>query len=130
MDLTPTAQDMLRAMLNKPLFVALRNPADLSKSAALLEAHLQWAVAAERRGELFASGPFIAEGAPPGSLGGHDDRARGIAHGSKKNPRPGSVRARGCGQHRPSQMVGDGRRYHLVDALLRPDGSPDVISTA
>jgi uncharacterized protein YciI len=70
MDLTPTAQDMLRAMLNKPLFVALRNPADLSKSAALLEAHLQWAVAAERRGELFASGPFIAEGAPPGSLGG------------------------------------------------------------
>lgn len=70
MDLTPIAQDMLRAMLNKPLFVALRNPADLTKSAALLEAHLQWAVAAERRGELFASGPFIAEGAPPGSLGG------------------------------------------------------------
>ncbi|KRB99487.1 hypothetical protein ASE11_07120 [Hydrogenophaga sp. Root209] len=70
MDLTPIAQDMLRAMLNKPLFVALRNPADLTKSAALLEAHLEWAVAAERRGELFASGPFIAEGAPPGSLGG------------------------------------------------------------
>jgi uncharacterized protein YciI len=70
MDLTPVAQEMLRAMLNKPLFVALRNPADLTKSASLLEAHLQWAIAAERRGELFASGPFVAEGAAPGSLGG------------------------------------------------------------
>jgi uncharacterized protein len=70
MDLTPAAMDMLRAMLNKPLFVALRNPADLTKSAGLLEAHLQWAVAAERRGELFASGPFVAEGAAPGSQGG------------------------------------------------------------
>lgn len=70
MDLTPAAQSMLRAMLNKPLFVALRNPADLSKSGTFLEAHLQWAIAAEQRGELFASGPFVAEGAPPGSLGG------------------------------------------------------------
>jgi uncharacterized protein YciI len=70
MDLTSVAQEMLRAMLNKPLFVALRNPADLTKSASLLEAHLQWAIAAERRGELFASGPFVAEGAAPGSLGG------------------------------------------------------------
>lgn len=64
------AQQMLRSMLNKPLYVALRVPRDTSRMNELLEAHLRWAIAAEMRGELFASGPFDADGVPPGMLGG------------------------------------------------------------
>lgn len=65
-----TAQQMLAAMLNKPLYVALRKPADLSRMGELLQSHLEWAIAAEGRGELFASGPFVTEGGAPGSEGG------------------------------------------------------------
>ena len=68
--MSSSAQDLQRAMLNKTLYVALRHPGDASRVPELLEAHLSWMVAAERRGELFASGPFVADGAPPGSLGG------------------------------------------------------------
>ena len=57
-------------MLNKPLYVVLRTPQDTTRMGELLEAHLQWAIAAERRGELFASGPFVAEDGTPGALGG------------------------------------------------------------
>jgi uncharacterized protein YciI len=64
------ARRRLQAMLNKPLYVALRTPLDATRIGELLEAHLEWAVRAEHRGELFASGPFTAEGAEPGSLGG------------------------------------------------------------
>ena len=64
------AQQLLASMLNKPLYVVLRTPRDLARMGELLEAHLQWAIAAERRGELFASGPFVAEGGTPGALGG------------------------------------------------------------
>jgi uncharacterized protein YciI len=64
------AQDLLRAMLNKPLYVALRQPRDTARMGELLEPHLRWAIAAEQRGELFASGPFVAEGVAPGALGG------------------------------------------------------------
>jgi uncharacterized protein len=64
------AQLLLRSMLNKPLYVALRTPRDTSRMEELLEPHLRWAIAAERRGELFASGPFVAEGVSPGMLGG------------------------------------------------------------
>lgn len=60
----------LAAMLNKPLYVALREPRDLRRIQALLPAHLEWAIQAERRGELFASGPFAAEGVQPGAAGG------------------------------------------------------------
>ena len=67
---SPSVQKTLAAMLNKPLYVALRQPVDVARMQVLLEAHLQWAVASERRGELFASGPFVADGAAPGSLGG------------------------------------------------------------
>ncbi len=69
MDATPVP-DLLRAMLNKPLYVALRQPADLSRLSELLPAHLEWTIAAERRGELFASGPFAGDGVAPGALGG------------------------------------------------------------
>jgi uncharacterized protein YciI len=65
-----SAQELMRAMLNKPLYVALREPADLARMPALLEAHLRWMVAAERRGEVFASGPFVSDIDPPGALGG------------------------------------------------------------
>jgi uncharacterized protein YciI len=64
------AQEQMRSMLNKRLYVALRDTRDARRLEELLEAHLQWAVAAERRGELFASGPFVANGASPGAAGG------------------------------------------------------------
>ena len=70
MTASTTAPQRLAAMLNKPLYVALRSPANLARLAELLDAHLDWAVAAERRGELFASGPFVADGALPGTAGG------------------------------------------------------------
>ena len=64
------APELLRAMLNKPLYVALRKPGDPARMPELLEAHLHWMIAAERRGELFASGPFTDDESAPGSLGG------------------------------------------------------------
>lgn len=66
----PSAQELLAGMLNKTLFVALREPKDLRHLDAHLTAHLEWAMQAEKRGELFASGPFVAEGLPPGAAGG------------------------------------------------------------
>jgi uncharacterized protein YciI len=70
MDINDNARGLLAKMLQKPLYVALRTPGDLSRFSEVLEAHLQWAVAAEQRGELFASGPFVEEGGVPGALGG------------------------------------------------------------
>lgn len=70
MDINDNARTLLAPMLQKPLYVALRTPNDLSRFGELLEAHLQWAIAAEQRGELFASGPFVEEGGVPGALGG------------------------------------------------------------
>jgi uncharacterized protein YciI len=64
------AEVQLRSMLNKCLYVALRATRDARRLEELLEAHLQWAIATERRGELFASGPFVADGASPGAAGG------------------------------------------------------------
>jgi uncharacterized protein YciI len=79
------AQQLLQSMLNKPLYVVLRTPQDSTRMGELLEAHLRWAIAAERRGELFASGPFVAPGGTPGALGGmsilraaSEDEARAI----------------------------------------------------
>jgi uncharacterized protein YciI len=65
-----SAQELMRAMLNKPFYVALREPVDLARMPQLLEAHLRWMVAAERRGEVFASGPFASDLDPSGALGG------------------------------------------------------------
>lgn len=70
MDITDKASELLAQMLQKPLYVALRSPNDLARFGELLEEHLQWAIGAERRGELFASGPFVDEGGVPGALGG------------------------------------------------------------
>ena len=50
--------------------MAFRTPQDLTRMSELLGAHLQWAIAAQNRGELFASGPFVSEQYAPGQLGG------------------------------------------------------------
>ena len=70
MDAALTTESMLRDMLNKPLYVAMRQPLNLACMTELLESHLRWMIAAERRGEIFASGPFVGDGVPPGTLGG------------------------------------------------------------
>lgn len=63
-------QALMQAMLKKPLYVVLRTPVDLSRINELLPAHLEWAVQCEKRGELFASGPFVKEDGAPGTEGG------------------------------------------------------------
>lgn len=70
MEIDDNARSLLAHMLQKPLYVALRTPHDLARFGELLEAHLRWAIGAEKRGELFASGPFIEDGGTPGALGG------------------------------------------------------------
>lgn len=70
MDISDTARDLLANMLQKPLYVAQRTPNDLSRFSAVLGEHLEWAIAAEQRGELFASGPFVEEGSVAGVPGG------------------------------------------------------------
>src|SRR5690606_41981831 len=64
------AQALMQGMLKKNLYVVLRTPVDLSRINELLPAHLAWALQCERRGALFASGPFVAGGGAPGSAGG------------------------------------------------------------
>ncbi|MCY1503092.1 YCII-related domain protein [compost metagenome] len=65
-----TTKELLAGMLNKPLFVVIRTPRDLARMPELLDAHLRWAIRAQERGELFASGPFVSDQASPGELGG------------------------------------------------------------
>jgi uncharacterized protein len=57
-------------MLNKRLFVMLRSCIRADRIQAHVAAHLRWMIAAERRGIIFASGPFVAEGQPMGVAGG------------------------------------------------------------
>ncbi|MGO4003359.1 YciI family protein [Pseudomonas fluorescens] len=77
-------QQLLKSMLNLPLFVAIRRPANLGNFGVLLEPHLKWAIASEERGELFASGPFTKDGALPGAQGGMSIvRARDLAHATE-----------------------------------------------
>ena len=56
-------------MLKKKLFVMLRRTVAADKVPDLLVAHLQWMIGAERKGQLFASGPFVVAGQPPGAAG-------------------------------------------------------------
>lgn len=65
-----STQALLAGMLNKPFFVAIRTPRDLTHLPVLLDAHLEWAIRAQERGELFASGPFVGANTTPGELGG------------------------------------------------------------
>lgn len=70
MTIPTPAQALMQGMLKKPLYVVLRTPVDLTRINELLPAHLEWAVQCEKRGELFASGPFVKEGGAPGADGG------------------------------------------------------------
>jgi len=64
------AQALLDRMLKKPMFAVLRTPRNLERMGELLEAHLRWMIAAEQRGDIFASGPFVPDSGPPGTAGG------------------------------------------------------------
>lgn len=63
-------QQLLAQMLRKPFYVAVRTVCDLSRFDALLNPHLRWAIAAEQRGWLLASGPFVQPDAALGAAGG------------------------------------------------------------
>jgi len=69
MSLDLKADELMAKMLRKRLFVAIRIPADVEKGGQFLADHLQWAIDAEKRGELFMSGPFLG-GGRPGARGG------------------------------------------------------------
>jgi uncharacterized protein len=56
-------------LLRKRLFVMLRFPRSPETARRHFADHLQWVIAAESRGEIFASGPFIAPGAAPAQPG-------------------------------------------------------------
>jgi uncharacterized protein YciI len=58
-------------MANITLFAAVRNARELERiTPALLLQHLVWMVEQEGAGRLFASGPFLTHGKPPGAGGG------------------------------------------------------------
>ncbi len=65
-----TMSDKLAQMLNKTLYVAIRSPLNVERLDELLSAHLTWAIATEKAGQLFASGPFVDLTAAPGMAGG------------------------------------------------------------
>ncbi|WP_028221289.1 YciI family protein [Paraburkholderia oxyphila] len=60
---------ILRNMLNKTLYVALRKPRNLHRVSDALPRHIEWMLDAERHGDIFLSGPFMGEG-QPGEHGG------------------------------------------------------------
>ncbi len=64
------AAELLTTMLAKRFFVMLRTPRAIDRVDTLLTEHLRWMVAAEGRGQIFASGPFVAKDRKPGELGG------------------------------------------------------------
>jgi len=70
MAIPTSAQALMQGMLKKPLYVVLRRPVDLSRLNELLPSHLEWAIQSEKRGELFASGPFMQDDGVPGAGGG------------------------------------------------------------
>lgn len=88
MDLSDKADSLLEKMLKKPLYVAVRTPNDLGRFGELIEPHLQWAIAAERRGELFAFRPVLGAGQRTGCVGRDVDLACRIDGGSPKDTVP------------------------------------------
>lgn len=65
----PDVTRLLDGMLNKPLWAMVRRVRDAEKLDAHLRAHLEWMIARERDGSLFASGPMHdPEGRPSGGL--------------------------------------------------------------
>lgn len=63
------AQRLSKNFLRKRLFVMLRIPSQINLAQAFFTEHLQWVIDSENRGEIFASGPFVANGRTPGKPG-------------------------------------------------------------
>lgn len=66
---SPAVEALSRNMLRKRLFVMWRRPLAPHRAPEFIEAHLRWVIAAEERGQVFASGPFVAPGVEPGRPG-------------------------------------------------------------
>ena len=60
------AQALIARMLRRKLYAVFWNAPDPSRMAPHLAAHLDYTIGLEKQGLLFASGPFVGEGAPPG----------------------------------------------------------------
>jgi uncharacterized protein YciI len=67
--MNPEVVKLTERMLKKKLFVMLRRTVAPEKIPDKLIAHLQWMIEAERKGHLFASGPFVVAGQAPGAAG-------------------------------------------------------------
>jgi len=63
------ADELLAKMLKKPMIVMVRRFTAPKQVAGHLLAHLQWLIALEKAGLLFASGPFVDEAGKP-TIGG------------------------------------------------------------
>jgi uncharacterized protein YciI len=63
-------QELLSGMLNLKLVVMLREPTGRSMRDQDLREHLDWMIENEKAGIIFASGPFVRNGVPPGADGG------------------------------------------------------------
>jgi uncharacterized protein YciI len=63
-------QDVLAGMLNLKLVVMLRESTGRSMRDQDLREHLDWMIENEKAGVIFASGPFVRQGLPPGADGG------------------------------------------------------------
>jgi uncharacterized protein len=62
--------ELMQKMLRKKLYVLLSKPrVALEKLEAVLPAHLEYMIALEKRGLVFASGPLTEPGAEPASYG-------------------------------------------------------------
>ena len=62
--------DLTRKMLRKKLYVLLSKPiVDPEKLTPFLSAHLEYMIALEKRGVLFASGPLSDGAGPPSGAG-------------------------------------------------------------
>jgi uncharacterized protein len=68
--MSPDLKSQIACMLNKKLFVMVREPVAATSVDDLLKEHLIWMVQEEKKGHIFLSGPFTASGIPPGTLGG------------------------------------------------------------
>lgn len=64
-----TTEQLMQRMLKKHLFVMLRRTVKPEQSPLYFQAHLEWMIDAEKRAQIFGSGPFIAHEVAPGTPG-------------------------------------------------------------
>ena len=70
MDVNEQIAELTRNMLRLKFFVVLSQPSPTpEKLKALLPAHLEYMIGLEKRGVLFASGPFVDGAGPPNGAG-------------------------------------------------------------